>query len=231
MLENLLSFLPYWWVLVVAIFAVWIMTKAFVNVKSNQIAIIERKFWGKEMQDGRTVALKGEVGIQAEILGPGLHFLIPFIQNAKKANYIKIEEHQIGIVEAITGKPIPSGKILAEDVECNLFQDGEAFLKNGGQKGKQIKILPPGEDRINTHLFRVEVKKATVIESDEVGIVDAIAGGVYFMRESRPLQEIARAQVEPGVVATAHILVIDAFFAQILHVVVFLGNGDVFGSG
>ena len=84
MLENLLSFLPYWWVVVFAIFVIWILTKAFVNVKSNQIAIIERKYLGKEMQDGRTVALKGEVGIQAEIMGPGLHFLVPFIQNAKK---------------------------------------------------------------------------------------------------------------------------------------------------
>ena len=128
------------------------------------------------MQDGRTVALKGEVGIQAEIMGPGLHFLVPFIQNAKKAKYTKIEEHQIGIVEAITGKPIPSGKILAEDVECNLFQDGEAFLKNGGQKGKQIKILPPGEYRINEHLFHVDICDATKIRSDEVGIVNAIAG-------------------------------------------------------
>ena len=150
--------------------------KSFVNVKSTQIAIIEHKYFGKEMQDGRTVALKGEVGIQAQIMGPGLHFLIPFIQTAKKYNYIKIEEYQIGIVEAITGKPIPSGKILADAVECNLFQDGEAFLKNGGQKGKQIQILPPGEYRINTHLFKVSIKDAIVIKSDEVGIVHAIAG-------------------------------------------------------
>jgi uncharacterized membrane protein YqiK len=176
MLQTVLSFLPYWWVLVVAIVLVWIACKSFVNVKSTQIAIIERKYFGKEMQDGRTVALKGEVGVQAAILGPGLHILIPFIQTARKAAYIKIEEYQIGIVEAITGKPIPSGKILADDVDCDLFQDGEAFLRKGGQKGKQIQILPPGEYRINTYLFKVEVKEATVIEPDEVGIVDAIAG-------------------------------------------------------
>ena len=169
MLQTLLSFLPYWWIVVVAIFVIWIITKSFVNVKSTQIAIIERKYFGKEMADGRTVALKGEVGMQAKILGPGLHFLIPFIQKANKSNYIKIEEHQIGIVEAITGKPIPSGKILADNVECDLFQDGEKFLREGGQKGKQIRILPPGEYRINTYLFKVEIKKATIIEPDQVG--------------------------------------------------------------
>ena len=62
-------------------------------------------------------------------------------------------------------------------------------------------------------------------------VVDAVAGGVYFMRESRPLQEVAGAKVEPGVVATAHILIVDAFFAQIFHVIVFLCNGNVLGSG
>jgi len=176
MLQTLLSILPYWWVLVVAVLVLWIVSKSFVNVKSTQVAIIERKYVGKEMQDGRTVALRGEVGVQAAILGPGLHLLVPFIQTAKKVPYIKIEEHQIGIVESITGQPIPTGKILAKDVECNLFQDGEAFLKDGGQKGKQIQILPPGEYRINTYLFKVNIKDATVIEANEVGIVDAIAG-------------------------------------------------------
>ena len=154
MLQTFLSFLPYWWTVVLAVVIIWIICKSFVNVKSTQIAIVERKYFGKEMADGRTVALKGEVGVQASILGPGLHILVPFIQTARKSSYIKISEDQIGIVEAITGAPIPNGKILADDVECDLFQNGEAFLKNGGQKGKQIQILPPGEYRINTYLFK-----------------------------------------------------------------------------
>ena len=47
----------------VAILVIWVLTKLFVNVKSTQIAIIERKYFGSEMKDGRTVALKGEVGV------------------------------------------------------------------------------------------------------------------------------------------------------------------------
>lgn len=190
MLQTFLSFLPYWWTVVLAVVIIWILCKSFVNVKSTQIAIVERKYFGKEMADGRTVALKGEVGVQASILGPGLHILVPFIQTARKSSYIKISEDQIGIVEAITGAPIPNGKILADDVECDLFQNGEAFLKNGGQKGKQIQILPPGEYRINTYLFKVEVQEATVIKPNQVGIVDAIAG------ESIPPGKIMAAPVE-----------------------------------
>jgi hypothetical protein len=29
--------------------------------------------------------------------------------------------------------------------EHNLFQDGEAFLNNHGEKGPQVQILPPGK--------------------------------------------------------------------------------------
>lgn len=49
---------------------VFILTKFFVNVKSTELATIEKKYFGKEMGEGRTVALPGEVGVQARILGP-----------------------------------------------------------------------------------------------------------------------------------------------------------------
>lgn len=154
----------------------WIALKFFVNVGADEIATIERKYLGKEMADGRTVALSGEVGIQAKILGPGLHFLIPFIDTAKKHKYTIINENQIGIVEAVAGKSIPQGSFMAEDVECNLFQDGEAFLRKGGQKGMQIAVLPPGQHRINPALFKVSIEKIIEINEGQIGIVEAIAG-------------------------------------------------------
>jgi hypothetical protein len=33
------------------------------------------------------------------------------------------------------------------------FQNGDAFIKNGGQKGPQIEFIPPGNYRINPYLF------------------------------------------------------------------------------
>jgi uncharacterized membrane protein YqiK len=149
---------------VVAIFLLIVLWKSFVIVGSTQMATIEQKYIGKEMTDGRTVALRGEAGIQARLLGPGFHFLIPFLQKAKKYYFIVVEEGYIGVVESITGNPIPKGRIMAEYTECNLFQDGEAFLKSGGQKGPQLAILPPGEYRINPYLFHVnsEVEEISV---------------------------------------------------------------------
>lgn len=174
-MQTLTAILEYWWILPV-LFGLFILTKFFVNVGADELATIERRYIGKEMANGRTVALSGEVGIQAKILGPGLHFLIPFLQVAKKFHYLVIQDDEIGIVEAITGAPIPHGQFMAAPVECDTYQDGEAFLRNGGQKGPQIIVLPPGEHRINPHLFNVTVREAIKIAQNQIATVEAIAG-------------------------------------------------------
>lgn len=153
-----------------------VLINSFVNVRGDEIATLERRWIGKEMSEGRTVALSGEVGVQAKILGPGLHFLIPFIFKATKHKYLVIRNDQVGIVNAIAGEPIPQGQFMAKSVESDSFQDGEKFLLNGGQKGPQITIVPPGEHRINPHLFKVKIVDAVSIGDDEIAMVEAIAG-------------------------------------------------------
>jgi uncharacterized membrane protein YqiK len=157
-------------------FALLLLSASVAIAGGAQFITLERRWFGAQMADGRTVALGSEVGVQARTLGPGFHVLIPFIYKVKKHPFITIETTQIGIVRAITGLPMPAGQFFAKTVECNLFQDGEAFLKNGGEKGPQLAILPPGEYQINPHLFSVEVKPAVIIEDDEVGIVESVAG-------------------------------------------------------
>ncbi len=144
--------------------------------RGNEIITLERRWFGAQMPDGRTVALTHEVGVQARTLGPGVHYLIPFIYKTQKHRFIVIGMDQVGLVQACTGAAIPSGEFFAKPVECSLFQDGEAFLRNGGEKGPQVLILPPGEHRINPHLFTVEVTTAVIVNEAQVGIVEAVAG-------------------------------------------------------
>jgi uncharacterized membrane protein YqiK len=162
--------------IIVAFVVLFILYFSFVNVKGDELATLERRWIGKEMSDGRTVALPGEVGVQARILGPGLHFMIPFIFKAEKYKYLVIKNNEIGIVNAITGAPIPQGQFMASSVDSDVFQDGEKFLRNGGQKGPQITVIPPGEHRINPHLFQVKITNAIHIDEQEIAIVEAIAG-------------------------------------------------------
>lgn len=152
-----------------------LLTQMLVNVRADEIAIIERRFIWKKMADWRTIALPGEVWIQAKTLAPGLHFLIPFIQKAKKIKFVTIGEDEVWLVTASTGIPIVNWDIMAAHVECDNFQDGVAFLRNGWQKWPQIKVLWPWQHRINLALFNVEIQPAIYIENDQVWIVNSIA--------------------------------------------------------
>ena len=173
-------FTTHWLLIILAsvgfFFGLYVFLQSFTIAKGNEIVLLERCLFGKQMPDGRTIALNSEVGVQARVLGPGFHFLIPFIYKTVKHKFLIIPKNQIGLVRSITGVSLPSGQVFADSVKCDLFQDGEAFLINGGQKGQQLDILPEGEYKINPFLFEVSVVNGVMIGDDKVGYVEAIAG-------------------------------------------------------
>jgi uncharacterized membrane protein YqiK len=156
--------------------ALFVILKSVVNAGGDEIVVLERRWFGATMPENRTVARQNEVGVQARILGPGLRFLTPFIYKRRKYKFITISKGEVGLVTAITGEPLESGQLFARSVECNSYQDGEAFLANGGQKGPQVAILPDGQHRINPYLFQVEIVSVITVGEDEVGNVESIAG-------------------------------------------------------
>lgn len=172
-LVFIIASIPY----VVAFVALLTLWKSVVLVRGTEIAIVERKYFGKKMPQGRVIAQANEIGIQARTLAPGLRLLIPFVYKPMKYPFTVIAENEVGIVESIDGDPIPPGKIFAKVVEGhNAFQDGELFLKNGGQKGPQIAVLPPGTFRINPVLFHIRKEAFTFIDRGKVGIVTSMDG-------------------------------------------------------
>ena len=164
-------------VIVLVVGAFFVLFNSIVIVGGTQIAVLERRWLGKPMPEGRVVAMADEVGIQARILGPGLHALTPFLYNVEKKPMFDVGTNEIGLVESIDGKPVPPGKIFAQVVAGhNLFQDGEAFLHAGGEKGPQIEILPPGLYRINPYLFKFTKVAAIAIGNNKIGVVVATDG-------------------------------------------------------
>ncbi|HKP12805.1 MAG TPA: hypothetical protein VJZ91_11860, partial [Blastocatellia bacterium] len=157
-----------------------IIRRIFVNVGAREIAIKERRYFGRKMPPGRVVATEGEVGIQADVLKPGLHLIKwPFEKVVRKVPLIEIGSDEMGIIEAVDGEPMPPGRIFAPDRAQNAhnnFQDPIAFIKQGGVKGIQLRTLPPGLWPIHPYLFRVSVAKATVIPQGKVGIVTTADG-------------------------------------------------------
>src|SRR6185436_17137287 len=178
---DLVTLIP---VAVVALLALIIVIafirRIFVNVDAREIAIKERRYLGEKMPPGRVVATEGEVGIQADVLKPGLHWIkFPFERIVRKVPLIEIGADELGIVEAIDGEPMPPGRIFALDRAQNAhnnFQDPIAFIKQGGVKGIQLRTLPPGLWPIHPYLFRVSVAKTTVIPQGKVGVITAADG-------------------------------------------------------
>ena len=68
---------------------------------------------------------------------------------------VTIAQGKIGYVFARDGQPLPPTQTLASNVAANDFQDASAFLRAGGQRGPQRKILREGTYALNTAQFVV----------------------------------------------------------------------------
>src|SRR3982750_304982 len=167
--------------IVISLLLIWyIVTRFLVNIGAKEVGIKERRYFGRRMPQGRVVATDGEVGLQADILKPGLHFVISPVERVeKKGPRVEIGADELGIIEAIDGEPMPMGSIFAPDRAQNAhnnFQDPIAFIKQGGVKGIQLRTLPPGKWAIHPYLFRVSIAPTTVVPPGKVGIITAADG-------------------------------------------------------
>ena len=162
-----------------AVLLFW-LSRTLVNVGAREIAIKERRYLGRKMPPGRVVATEGEVGIQAEVLKPGLHLIrYPFERVVRKVPLVEIGSDELGVIEAVDGEPLPAGRVFAPDRAQNAhnnFQDPIAFIEQGGVKGIQLRTLPPGLWPIHPYLFRVSVAKTTLVPQGKVGVVMAADG-------------------------------------------------------
>lgn len=156
-----------------------------VIVPEDRIGLVTKKFvlFGKQqLPEGRIIATNGEAGFQAQTLPPGVYFWKWIWQYSIHFQpFIIIPTGKLGLVLAKDGSELETGRILGRKVDCDSFQDAEAFLKNGGRKGRQTGIITPGSYRINTYLFEIEITDMTQIPDNAVGIVTTLEG--------KPLEE------------------------------------------
>jgi uncharacterized membrane protein YqiK len=191
----------YGWIIAVILIAVFykvVLRVLFgtVIIAKEEIGIVNRKWVlfgnSRTLPDGAIIALNGEAGLQADTLAPGVHFgLWPWQYTIYKAPFVTIGKGEVGIVEARDGHPLSGGRVLARTVDCNSFQDARSFLKNGGERGPQMSLIPPGTYRINTALFQVATAEVLEIPDNMVGVVTTKDG------KPLPSGEIAGKEV-PG---------------------------------
>ena len=176
----------------------------FVSVPVGRIGLVEACD-GQPLPSGRIIAKRvpctsfqnarafleggGERGPQIDVIPPGTYRINPLLFSIKMADAVSVPQGQIGVVEARDGKPLASGHVIAKQVACDSFQDGAAFLANGGERGPQMGIISTGTFRINTVLFDVKPAPVLDIPENKVGIVTtregkALANGVIAGAEA-----------------------------------------------
>ena len=178
--------LTYGWIplILIALISYKFILRVFfgmVIVPENRLGLVTKKFVlfgdNKELPNGKIIATKGEAGYQANTLAPGLYFGMWFWQyDITMQPFTIVEQGMIGLVMAKDGREIPTGHILARKVVSDNYQDAEAFLQNGGQKGRQSNYITAGSYRINTFLFDVTMVGMTQIHDNMVGIITTLDG-------------------------------------------------------
>jgi uncharacterized membrane protein YqiK len=171
-IAALILVLSYRWVL--ALCGVIIVPDDSVGVMTKKFVLVGRN---RRLPAGRIVALNGEAGYQANTLPPGLHLgLWPWQYRVELVKFFTVPPGKVGCVEACDGEPLPSGRIVAQLVSCDSFQDARAFLQNKGERGPQMGVIPPGTYRINSLLFTVTLNDAIVIPPGKIGVIEARDG-------------------------------------------------------
>src|SRR5215211_6133499 len=124
-------------------------------IPNTRIGIVEKRYSGKGSVKSGFIALNGEAGFQPNVLRGGLHYLMPIQYVVHTAPLVTIPQGKIGYIFARDGKLLDPTQTLASKVDVNDFQDVESFLKNGGQRGPQRRILREGTYAINLVQFIV----------------------------------------------------------------------------
>ncbi|WP_282786788.1 SPFH domain-containing protein [Flavobacterium croceum] len=164
----------------------------FTIIPEGQIGLVLSKD-GKEIPTGRILARKvncdnyqdataflnngGQKGRQTAFITSGSYRINTFLFEIVITDQVKIFENMIGIATALDGEPIPIGQIAGKFVEGhNNFQDFDAFLENGGNRGLQPQVMLAGSYYINTWAIQIEQNPMTDVPIGHVGVVISYIG-------------------------------------------------------
>lgn len=136
--------LPSWQVIVFLILLIIVLPSIRV-IGPTQVGLVMKRFGFKKLSGDNPIAFKGEAGFQSELLMPGLRFKFWLLYKVGKFPWVQIPAGEIGVVIAQVGSGLPIGaKSAIYKSEFGNFSDLKGFIENGGQKGVQRPVFPPG---------------------------------------------------------------------------------------
>jgi uncharacterized membrane protein YqiK len=165
-------------VLAFSLFGFGLVVGSSVVIDENEVGIVHKQFFGKPLPTGQIIAREGEMGPQAEILGPGWHFgYYPFTYQVRIDRVISVPSGQVGFVTARDGLPLPENEMFAPAWEsAQAMLNAANFLAKGGRRGPQTTILTPGTYRYNTALHEVTAIPALQVAAGTVVVIKSNSG-------------------------------------------------------
>ena len=159
---------------------------SYIHIDSDATGILKRVYLADDLPEGSIIALNGEKGPQAQILGPGFHFrlFLNVLYDVEEESVVDIPAGKLAFLTATDGAPLrpeqtyadPFDVLLEEDTKevvdfKKMVSDARYALINGLQKGPQTSVLRPGKHRLNTYLWKVEIVDATTVDQGFVGVI------------------------------------------------------------
>ncbi|TND07837.1 MAG: hypothetical protein FD123_2827 [Bacteroidetes bacterium] len=169
-----------------------ITLQPFIVVPQGKVGLIVSKD-GKELETGRILARKvscdsfqdaesfirngGRKGRQTAFLTAGTYRINTFLFELQIVDALSIHENMVGIITTLDGAAIDQGHIAGRMIEGhNNFQDTDAFLEGGGNRGLQPQVILAGTYYFNPWFIQVEEVKMTEIPIGFVGVVISYFG-------------------------------------------------------
>jgi hypothetical protein len=157
----------------------FLASTSFVLIGADKVGQLKRTYLADDLPPGRIIALPGQKGPQAEILGPGFHFrpLLNVLYEVEPVDVVQVPEGYYGQITTLDGAPMPEGMFIAPvipDDKLATMLEAQTFIEQGGFRGPQETVLKPGSYRLNRYLFDVRVDQdtsATIIPTGQVGVV------------------------------------------------------------
>ncbi len=165
-------------------------------VDKDKVGHLTRIYFGDPLKAGQIIALEGQNGPQARVLGPGFHFspLLTVIYDIEELPIVSIPNDQYGLITAKDGQQLQPGQFLSDPWPADqhsAFLNAEYFLTQGGQKGPQLMVLKPGQYRINHYLYEITNQEPLDVRAGEVAVVKS------NINQSEDCQTIASSEHTP----------------------------------
>jgi uncharacterized membrane protein YqiK len=175
-------------IIVVIVLVVLAVMRSLHSIGPAEVGLVTKRL-GRKLGEDQLIAMKGEAGYQAELLMPGLRVKLWPIYAVRRYPWVQVPPDHTGLVIAQVGEALATGaKSAVYKPEFGSFADVKTFLANGGQRGVQRPVLPPG----------------TTIPMHPVGFVVLTTDGIFGHMISEATAQ-ALQQIEQDALKVVHI--------------------------